>query len=177
MATKFKYTARDGTEYPLREAKADLSMKLYRTLRKKSVQGHPLDCYAAKSACKNPNIKEGFFGSGGDAYLLFKPTDDDPAHAEHFKLRAAARKVIDDVDLTRGKNVKNVITIILHKPAPSWTIAARQESNARRRAEIAAGSPVRRRSTPSQTRVTRMGLRPRPRAHVSRTGNIDASNL
>jgi hypothetical protein len=174
MATRLFYTAKDGTKYPLREAAHDMAFRLFKNLRTKSIMGDPEECWLSKSLCKNSGVKGSHIGSGGDAYVIFKETEDDPVHAKHFKVRPPTLRKIDGFDKNRGRGMKTTETIILHKPPPSWKIAARQEMNARRRAEIAAGAPVRHRGRPRRTRVMRMGSAPRPRAHISRIGgNVD----
>ena len=124
----------------------------------------------AKGIRRNKDVLDVWVGSGLDAYVVFKETEDDVAHAEHFTIRTTVRKVIDKFDADR-RCQSQVIT--LSRPTKGRTLAARSKMNSARRAQVKAGAKVKKRATPKSARVQRLGVPHRPRAPVSRNGSVD----
>jgi hypothetical protein len=164
------YTAPDGEKYPLKEAKYDMSFNVYKSDKRKAVPGDPHSCLVALGILRHPDVLDVHIGSGGDAYVVFKEDEDEPAHAVHFKARAEARRIRDAFDV---RGASKTMQITLHKPAKSWRLDHRDKSNKRRQAEIKAGSPIKRRGSPTKSRVVRLGVPHRPRVKVSSTGSIN----
>lgn len=163
------YKAPDGHRYPLKEAKYDMSFKIYKSDRRKAKQSDPQHCVLAKGIRRHKDVADVYVGSGLDAYVLFKATEEDPAHAEHFTIRTTVRKVIDKFD-TDKKCESQIIT--LSRPTKGRTLAARSKMNAARRAEVKAGAKVAKRVA-KKSRVARLGVPHRPRAPISSTGSVD----
>lgn len=165
------YTAPDGTKYLLKEAKYDMSFKIYKSDRRKAVPNDPHACVLAKGIRRHKDVKDVYVGSGLDAFVVFKETEEEEAHAEHFTIRTSVRKVIDKFD-TDKKCESQIIT--LSKPTKGRTLAARAKMNARRKAEIEAGAQVNKRAAVSRRpRVDRLGVPHRPRAPISKGGSVD----
>lgn len=171
MAREMFYTAPDGQKYPLEEAAYDMSFKVYRSDRRKAVQSSPQSCVLAKGIARHRDVEDVWIGSGLDAYVVFKETEDKAAHAVHFTIRTTVRKLIDAFD-TNKKIQSQIIT--LSRPTKGRTLSARAKMNARRQKEIAEGAPVRKRAqTPRSSRMDRLGVPHRPTAPISRGGSVD----
>lgn len=170
MAKDRIYTDPNGNEYPLKEAKYDMSFKIYKSDRRKAVASDPHSCVLAKGIRRHKDVQDVFVGSGLDAYVVFKATEDDPAHAEHFIIRTSVRKVIDKFD-TEKKCESQIIT--LAKPTQGRTLAARAKMNAARKAEIKAGAKIKTRGPSRARRVDRLGVPHRPRAPIGKDGSVN----
>ena len=160
------YKSRDGTEYPLIEAAYNMTVKVFRADRKKSIMGDPYACLVAFGINRHPDVVESFIGSGGDAYVIFKPTDDYPnGYAVHFTIPTTAARVRDQFD--KEKAAKS-ITVWLRKPTKARTLNGRSLSNKKRRIAVKEGAPVKKRGKSNVSRVVRLGVAHRPRAKISR---------
>jgi hypothetical protein len=163
------YTTPTGERYPMKEAKYNVDLKVYRSDRRKAKQGDPGLCLLALGILRNRNVLAVYIGSGHDAYVIFKATEEEEAMAYHFLVRTTAKKIIDAFDNDRSAKTEK---ITLQAPPPSWTLAGRRKNNARRRAEIKAGSPIKRRGKIAKVRITRLGGKHRPRPTISKSGNV-----
>jgi hypothetical protein len=163
------YTTPTGERYPLKEARYDIWFKAYRSDRRKAKRGNPGWCLLALGIRRNKDVLDVYVGAGHDAYVIFKATEEEEAHAVHFVIRTEAKKVIDAFDKDRTTKTQ---PIKLQKPPQSWTLAGRRKNNARRRAEIKAGSPVKRRGKIARSRMGRVGVERRQRAIISKSGNV-----
>lgn len=165
------YTAQDGNEYPLTEARYDMMFKVFKSDRRKCTPSDPHNCLLARGIMRHPDVLDVYVGSGLDAYVVFKETEDDPAHAVHFGIRTKIRRIIDAFD--KDKKTQSV-DIILCKPPHSWRLDYRRAANSRRRKEVKEGSPVKKRKQPTNSvRVSRFGTGRRPAAQVSKSGNVE----
>jgi hypothetical protein len=167
------YTTPTGERYPMKEAKYNVDFKVYRSDRRKAKQGDPACCLLALGILRNRNVLAVYIGSGHDAYVIFKATDEEEAVAYHFVIRTTAKKMIDAFDNDRSVRTAQ---ITLQAPPPSWTLAGRRKNNARRRAEVKAGSPVKRRGKINKVRITRLGGKHRPRPTITKSGNVSMFN-
>jgi hypothetical protein len=165
------YTARDGTVYPLKEAQWRLDFKVYRSDFRKSIKGDPWECVESKGIKRNRNVHEAYIGSGRNAYIVFKATDDEPATAVHFVISEQAGRVRDAFD--QDKKLQSQI-IRLQPPSKTQTLHARAGMNKAYLAKIRNGTHVpKKRGAPTTRRMDRIGAPHRPRVSVSRTGSVD----
>jgi hypothetical protein len=146
-----------------------MAFKTYKSDRRKAVQSDPHSCVLAKGIRRHKDVADVYVGSGLDAYVVFKATDDDEAHAEHFIIRTSVRKIIDKFDVEK-KCQSQIIT--LSKPTKGRTLAHRSKLNGRRNAEIKAGAKVKPGKS-RRPRVDRLGVPHRPRAPISKDGNVN----
>jgi hypothetical protein len=167
------YTAPDGTRYPLTEARYDMMFKCYRSDRRKAVPNDPEKCLVALGVKRHKDVLYVYIGSGRNGYIVFKATEDEPAHAVHFAIDTKTRKIIDGFDKDRSAESQ---TVVLKKPPHSWRLDVRRESDARRRREIRDGSPVNRRGRIARPRIERIGSSHRPLAPISSSGNVNVSS-
>jgi hypothetical protein len=164
------YTAPDGTQYPLTEARYNMVFKVYRSDRRKAVPGDPENCLAARGIRRDKDVLAVYIGSGKDAYVVFKASKDEDAHAVHFVIKTATRRLVDAFDKDRAATTQQ---IILHKPTPGRTLENRDRLNKDRHRRIRAGEhQPKRRERPNVRRVARLGVGHRPRAKISRSGNV-----
>lgn len=168
--TRF-FTAADGTKYPLTEARHDMLFKVYKSDRRKCTERDPRNCLLARGIMRHPDVLDVYVGSGCDAYVVFKETEDDEAHAIHFGIRTKARRVVAAFD---NDKTTQSIDLVLCKPPRAWRLDVRRESNARRRKEIKEGSPVAKRGKRKAGNLTRFGQPRRPRPKISNTGQVAA---
>lgn len=158
------YIAGDGTEYPLEEAETALPIKVYKTDCKRSVVGDPTQCLIALGAKRDRSIEAAYIGSGKDAYVCFKARAGKPAHAKHYTITAKAGRIRDYFDAHKDAT-HDYIT--LSAPTAGRTLSHRSKLNKNRNARIKAGEhEPKRRNTPKQTRIMRLGLKHRPRARI-----------
>jgi hypothetical protein len=155
------YKTPEGDQFPLKEALTPFSILLYRKDRRMAIIGDPEHCLVALGACRHRNVYKAFIGSGRDAYIVMRTAEGHVAF--HYVIPAAAARARDEFETNR-KMVKREIT--LEPPTAKRTIAARRRLDKRRRAEIAAGSPVKKRGTPKKTRIMRLGVPHRPAAQI-----------
>jgi hypothetical protein len=165
------YTAPDGTKYPLTESPWDMMFKVYKSDRRKATTGDPGNCLLARGIRRHRDVLDVFIGSGLDAYVVFKQTDDRPAHAVHFTIKTAVRRIIDRFDADKKTESQ---TIVLSKPTKSRTLEGRSKLGERRRLEVKNGAPVKKRG-PQVRRVHRLGVHNRPQAPVSKGGNVNVA--
>ncbi len=166
------YTLQDGRSCPMKEALHDMPFKIYKTDRPRARQNDPHACVLALGVLRDRDVEECYIGSGGDAFVVFKETEDEPMIAWHFKVKAAARRQVLEFD----KNKKATSTqIILSKPPKSWKLDHRDKNNARRRKEVKEGARVKHRGPARKSRMMKFGIRGRPRPKVSRSGSVDTA--
>lgn len=164
MTINLTYQLEDGERIPLYEAEYDMSFKVYRSDRSKAIIGDPRQCIEAKGVCRLPNVLDAYIGSGKDAYVIFAPNRQRKhKHAIHFVIPVSSARVRDAFEI--GRNIKSQI-LLLKAPSNGTTLVHRRKLNARRREEIKNGSPVKKRETLSVTRIQRLGVRHRPKAHI-----------
>lgn len=166
------YTTPEGERFPLKEAPWDMIFKVYRSDRRKAKQGDPGCCLLALGVKRHRDVLDVYFGAGKDAYVVFKATEDEPASAVHFVLNTKAKQFIDAFDKDRKAQS---VDLILKKPAKSWKLDYRRKSNARRREEVKNGAEVSKREGRKTSRMERLGLQYRPRAPISRSGNVNVA--
>lgn len=166
MAKRY-YTTGNGKTYPLYEAPYDYTITIYRKDCRRAEQGDPEQCLIAMGAMRDKAIEAAYIGSAKDAYICFKSTKLRKAYALHFTINARAAEVRDYFDLHKGMETK---VIKLSTPTAGRTLNYRAKLDKRRRAEIKAGAPVKKRSTPRETRITRIGVAYRPKARI--TNNV-----
>lgn len=161
-----KYTLKDGTIVPLFEGDYDMSFKVWKSDRAKSVIGHPRECIEAKGLCKLPGVTEAFVGSGKVAYVVFeKSRTRDFKHALRFIIPMSSQKVRDTFD-QRGAPKSQIL--VLRAPSNGQTMAHRRELNKARAKAVKEGRAQRKpRAEPAKnTRFHRLGVHHRPRAQV-----------
>jgi hypothetical protein len=169
MATRF-YTAPDGTRYPLKEARYNIMFTIYRSDRSKAVQGDPERCIEALGIKHDKDVLHAFVGAGRDAYVVFKATDDEPATAFHFVIKSQARGVLDNFDKERSVKTQD---LRLHRPTKGRTLEARAKMDGDRAKRIKAGEHVPKKTfKPRKRRVDRLGVPNRPRARISKRGDV-----
>lgn len=171
MPSRYYTSPRTDIEYPLTEAKYDFAFNIYKSDKKKAVPLSPGECLIACGLKRHRDIIDAFIGSGRDAYVIFKGQGDEPDHAVHFVLRASNRRIIDEFDTNRKALTAK---IELTRPPYSWTLNRRRENNERRRKEIETntGAPVKPRGRINKIRVSRLGVKHRPRAKTTRGGHV-----
>src|SRR5215475_12823759 len=109
MTTKSRmYRTADGTLYPLTEAEYDMAFTVYKSDKRKSVIGDPLQCIEARGIKRDPNVLEAYVGSGKDAYVVFKARGRLGAGARHFTIPAKSAKVRDAFE-TKGSPKTQVL--------------------------------------------------------------------
>jgi hypothetical protein len=157
------YTAGNGKTYPLFEAPYKYPLTAYKSDCPKATTADPAGCLIALGALRDPAIEAAFIGSGKDAYLCFKKTKLREAYALHFTINAKAARLRDHFDTHKGVMTQ---TITLSPPTAGRTLEHRAKLGKRRRAEIKAGAPVKKRGKGNKTRIIRLGVPHRPRAKV-----------
>jgi hypothetical protein len=170
------YTAPDGTKTVLREARYTMSAKAYKSDCRKAVPGDPERCLLALGVLRNPRVLHAWIGSGLDAYVTFKGQDGEEPHTEHFTIPVPMRRIVDKLD-THGrrkieKNMKSA-PFELRAPTPKRTLEARSHMNADRYQRIKIGAHEVKSRGPNKRRSSKL----RPRAGVSRHGNVGIRNL
>jgi len=170
------YTAQDGTEYPLTEARYDVAFKVYRSDRSKAISGDPYRCLLALGIKRNRNVKEAYIGSGKDAYVVFGDDDGDD-EAVHFLIGTTVRKVLDSFDTDKKAAT---MQIMLTRPSKSMKIATRRADGKKHRDKAKAAKKANGGNPPPKkraltTRPMRLGLAHRPRPNISRGGDVDVS--
>lgn len=164
MEKQMHYQLADGSRVPLFEAEYDMSFTIYKSDKRKSTIGDPLNCIEAKGICRLPNVIEAYIGAGALAVLVFGKTASRPfKHAVHFVIPAKARKVVDAFD-TRG--APKTQELKLKVPSKGRTLAYQRRIQRDRHAAIRNGAPVKKRSKPNVTRMQRLGVKHRPRAKI-----------
>jgi hypothetical protein len=161
------YRAPDtGKEYPLHEAPYDYAINCYRSDLRKAQTGSSDQCIIALGAKHDKLVEAAFVGAGRDAYICFKATPLRPAYALHFTVNARAQRVRDYFDTHKIVATKQ---IILSAPSAGRTLAHRAKLDGERREKIKNGDHVpTKRTTPRQDRITRIGVKSRPRAVVEK---------
>jgi hypothetical protein len=163
------YTTPAGEKYPLTEARYEMTFKAYRSDRRKAVAGDPGRCLLALGIRRDPQVADVYIGSGKDAYVILKETQEHPAQAVHFTIRTPAKRIRDGWDKDKSA-VTQLIT--LSRPAISQTVEAQRAYTRRRREEIKNGAPVKHRGPNKGHRMTRLGVPHRPRPKISRGGSV-----
>jgi hypothetical protein len=166
------YTAPDGNKYPLTESPWDMMFKVYKSDRRKATSGDPGNCLLARGIRRHKDVLDVYIGSGLDAYVLFKKTDEMPAHAVHFTIRTKVRRVIDKFDADKKSESQ---TIVLSRPTKSRTLEGRSKLGTRRRHEVKNGALVKKRGPQVAPRIRRLGVHPRPHAPVSKGGSVNVA--
>jgi hypothetical protein len=168
--SKKTYTARDGTNYPLKEAQYAMLFKAYRSDFRKSVIGDPWECVESKGIKHHRGVLEVYIGSGRNAYVVFKETEDTPATAYHFMISVKAGKIRDNFDQDKKLQTQE---LRLLPPSKTQTLNARSVMNKKRYAAIKNGTHVPgKRGKPNTTRMARIGAPHRPRPDISRGGSV-----
>jgi len=168
------YTTPSGERYPLVEARYNMAFTAYRSDRKKAVINDPRNCWAALGIRRDPEVLDVYIGSGRDAYVIFKATPDAPAQAVHFIINTTMRHLIDAFD--RDKTARTM-TIELMRPSSSEQLSRRTAKAKERYVKTKAKGKAKT-ETPAQrartrrSRVQRIGVAHRPRAQISKSGNV-----
>jgi hypothetical protein len=164
------YTARDGTVYPLKEAPIDMLFKAYRSDFRKAVIGDPWDCIESKGIKHHRGVLEAYIGSGRNAYIVMRETEDEPATAYHYMISVRAGKLRDNFEQNKKLDTQ---LLLLRAPAKTQTLEARSVMNKKRYAAIKNGTHVPgKRGKPNTTRMARIGAPHRPRPDISRGGSV-----
>jgi hypothetical protein len=147
--------------------------KVYRSDRRKAAVGDPWGCVEALGIMHHRGVIEAYIGSGRNAYVVFKGTEEEPATAWHFMISVKAGKIRDAFDQNKKLDRQE---LLLRAPSKTQTLSARSEMNKKRNTAIKNGLhvPVKR-GAPSTTRMERIGVKPRPHALISRGGSVDVS--
>ena len=164
------YTAPDGTPYPLTEARYPMDFKSYKSDRRKAKQGDPRWCWQALGVRRLKNVIDVYIGAGRDAYVIFKGENGEEDYAVHFTIRMSLARMIREFD--KDRKAKTIL-VRLDKPARSWRLDYRRQSNARRRAAVKAGAAVKKQERRNPNRVEKYGVAPRPRAPISKSGSVN----
>jgi hypothetical protein len=160
------YTNREtGESWPLEEATEDYRFQAFKTDRRKSVIGHPTSCIIARGLKHDKNVVNAFLGGGKDAYIVFKGKGGKPDYAKHYTIPAKASRVRDTFDQRGSPETQ---WLVLSAPTAGRTLAARERLGKRRREEIKAGSPVKKRPNNNRPRIVRLGVPHRPRPVVKK---------
>jgi hypothetical protein len=161
MALFYKH---HDANHPMLEAEYDTAFKVFKSDRKKSVIGDPTACIEAQGLKRLPNVAFAHIGSGGDAYVGFKdPESTTGVTVRHFVIPAQSKRVRDAFE-TKGSPPTQVL--MLKAPSNGRTLSHRRTLSKKRRDEIKKGAPVKKRGSPRSTRITRLGVAPRPKAKV-----------
>lgn len=167
MAKPFFKTP-DGTKYEIKEALYPVDITVFRSDEKKAIVSDPFSCAIALGIKRLAGVIEAYIGTGSHAYIIFKATKDDPAHALHFVIATGAAKIRDEFD--KDKKIKTQKVRLL-PPSPSQTLAKMAAYSQQWRDEVESGkrTPVSR-GAAKKSRFARLGLVHRPRANVKRNG-------
>ncbi len=165
MMQRFYTNPETGERWPCEEATEDYSFQAYKTDRRKSVLGHPSSCIIARGIEHNRGVLHAFVGGGKDAYIVFRGKGGNPPYAKHYIMKAKACRVRDLFD-QKGSPPTQWLT--LSAPTAGRTMAARERLGKRRREEIKAGSPVKKRPNNNKPRIVRLGVPQRPRPVVKK---------
>lgn len=166
------YVAGDGVKYPLIEAVVPFSFKVYRSDCSKATVGDPYNCLIAMGGRRHRNVHALYIGSGKDAYVIMKIAST-PPYAVHYTIATAAARVRDNFDANKTLATQ---TITLDPPTPGRTMEHRSKLGKKRRAEIKAGSPIRKREVTPEDRERRRQVRHRPQAKIERDGVVHLVN-
>lgn len=160
------YVTPEGIRYPLVEAPYDYVIPVYKKDCKKAIIADPHGCLIALGAQRDPLVLGAYIGSGKDAYIVFRETEQRHAHAMHFTISASAARVRDYFDTHKGE-VKT--TVKLSAPTSGRTLSHRSKLNKARYKRIKAGEHVvKRRGKPNRTRIVRLGVKHRPHAVIEK---------
>jgi hypothetical protein len=164
MTKQLEYELADGTRVPLFEAEYDTAFKIFKSDRRKAKVGDPKACIEALGICRKPNVLEAHIGSGKDAYVVYSKTPGRSfKHAVHHTMPAQSGRVRDQFEV---KGSPKTQTLFLKAPSSGRTLAHRKTLDKKRRAEVKAGAPVKKRGKPNKTRIHRLGVAHRPRAKI-----------
>jgi hypothetical protein len=150
----------------------DMMFKVYRSDRRKATIGDPWDCVESKGIKHHRGVIEAYIGSGRNAYVVFKATEDEPATAYHFMISVRASRIRDIFDQNKKLQSQE---LILKRPKESQTLTARAGMGKIYKAKIKDGShvPVKR-GSPRTTRMERhLPPAQRPRPNISSGGSVD----
>lgn len=165
------YVLPDGEKVPLYEAPYRYKLTAYKSDCRRAQIGNPEECVIALGARRDKDVESAHIGSGKDAYLVFKARPHHERHALHFTMSASARRVRDEFDTKRGG--KKTVEITLSPPTAGRTLEARSKQDKNRRERIKAGLHiVNKRGAPKASRIIRLGVESRPRAIISKTGEV-----
>jgi hypothetical protein len=154
----------------MKEARHDMLFKAYRSDFRKAVIGDPWECIESKGIKHHRGVLEAYIGSGRNAYVVFKPTEDEPATAVHFMISVKAGKIRDAFEQNKKLQTQE---LILRTPSKTQTLEARSVMNKKRNAAIKNGTHVpKKRGKPNSRRMERIGAPHRPRPDISRSGSV-----
>jgi hypothetical protein len=120
------------------------------------------------------NVIDVHVGQGRDAYVVFKGENGEPDYAVHFTIRMSLNRMINEFD--KDKKTRTIL-VRLDKPARSWHLEYRRQSNTRRRNEVKAGASVRHRVERRKNRMEKYGIANRPRAKLSKSGSVNVAEV
>jgi len=164
MTSRRYYVAGNGVKYPLYEAPYDYTIAAYKSDCKKAIVGDGAQCLIALGAMRDKRVEGAYIGSGKDAYIIFKASQGKPAYAMHFTLNAKASRVRDFFDTHKGVTTQY---IILSAVTAGRTLDHRSKLGKKRAAAIKNGEhTVKTRGRPNATRIMRLGVKHRPKAHI-----------
>jgi hypothetical protein len=149
-----------------------MAFKVYKSDRRKAKIGDPYGCWLALGIRRHPDVVDVYVGSGKDAYVVFKGRGGEGPYAIHFIVGTSLRSLIDAFDKDKKTATQ---MLILRRPAESMTLEHRRKSNKKRAADVRSGKvTVKTRGPQKDTRITRIGMSPRPRVRISESGSVSA---
>ena len=143
--TKRYYVTPEGNKFPLFEAPYDYVIPVYKKDCKRAVIADPNGCLIALGAQRDPLVLGAYIGSGKDAYIVFRESEQRYAHALHFTISASAARVRDWFDTHKGE-VKT--TVKLSAPTAGRTSDSDSRATLELGSERRCASLDRRRSSP-----------------------------
>lgn len=156
-----------GKKYPLYEAMTNYPVRVYKSDKRKAIQGDPGECMVALGGKRDHSVIDIFIGAGKDAYVVFQATEDRPDHAVHYTIPAATRRIVDAFD---SKRSATSAIITLNKPTEGRTMDARKTLNSKRRKRVkeaaVKGEDIVKHRKPGVPRIMRLGVVHRPRANI-----------
>lgn len=166
-----KYRLATGENIPLFEGEYDFPFVVTKKHAKGATIADPLNCIEARAIRSLSKVEEAYIGSGRDAYVVFKETNQRPfLHAVHFSIPTKAGSVRDNFD-KEGSGAD--ITLWLRAPSNSHRLEDRRLAERARDEAHKHGKPIKKATkpkSPNAVRMERLGVAHRPRASVK--GNI-----